>query len=69
MTRNVYKENIEAAINLLLKIKGYGITDNDELVPGYCIVLADLLDSMREKIEDNKEADKPKQNVKMVKEG
>ena len=40
----------------------YGINDNDEI-----IVLADLLDSMREKIEDNKESDKLKQNVKMIK--
>ena len=63
----IYRVNLEDAINLLLKIKGYVINDNDEVVPEYCIVLADLLDSMREKIEDNKESDKLKQNVKMIK--
>lgn len=44
-----YRDNIDEAINLLLKIKGYDMSDSGEATPAYCITVDELINSFNEK--------------------
>ena len=53
----VHSNEIDAAINLLMKIKGYAIYDKGDIIPAYCISVDELLNSFNDIFESDREAE------------
>ena len=53
----VHSNEIDAAINLLMKIKGYAISDKGDIIPAYCISVDELLNSFNDIFESDREAE------------